>query len=76
LLDLSLPNEDWDTVGGFIFGTLEHVPEVGESVVHDGWRFNVEEIDGRRVRRVRITYVSAGPSSRDVEDPGPDAQAG
>jgi CBS domain containing-hemolysin-like protein len=49
---------------------------VGESVVHDGWRFNVEEIDGRRVRRVRITYVSAGPSSRDVEDPGPDAQAG
>ena len=61
LLDLGMPNEDWDTVGGFIFGTLEHVPEVGESVVHDGWRFNVDEVDGRRVRRVRISYVSSPP---------------
>ena len=43
-------DEDWDTVGGFIFGTLEHVPEIGESVLHDGWRFTVEELDGRRIR--------------------------
>ena len=67
LLDLTLPNEDWDTVGGFIFGTLEHVPEVGESIVHEGWRFEVDEIDGRRVRRVRIGYcvgeVTCSPTS-------------
>jgi putative hemolysin len=62
LLDITLPNEDWDTVGGFIFGTLEHVPDIGESVAHEGWRFTVDEIDGRRVRRVRVGYVS--PSSR------------
>jgi CBS domain containing-hemolysin-like protein len=68
LLDLSLPNEDWDTVGGFIFGTLEHVPEVGESVLYEGWSFDVDEIDGRRVRRVRISDASeaarAGPDTR------------
>jgi CBS domain containing-hemolysin-like protein len=57
LLDFTLPNEDWDTVGGFIFGTLEHVPEIGESVLHDWWRFTVEELDGRRIRTVRIRYV-------------------
>ena len=57
LLDFKLPNEDWDTVGGFIFGTLEHVPEIGESVLHDWWRFTVEELDGRRIRTVRIRYV-------------------
>ena len=57
LLDFKLPNEDWDTVGGFIFGTLEHVPELGESVLHDWWRFTVEELDGRRIRTVRVRYV-------------------
>jgi len=52
-----LPDEDWDTVGGFVFGTLEHVPVVGESIDHDGWRFTVEEIDGRRIRSLRLSPV-------------------
>jgi putative hemolysin len=69
LLDITLPDEDWDTVGGFIFGTLEHVPEVGESVAHESWRFTVDEVDGRRVRLVRISYVSA--SSRPESDEQP-----
>jgi CBS domain containing-hemolysin-like protein len=59
LLGLELPDEEWETVGGFVFGTLEHVPEVGESVVHDHWRFTVTEVDGRRVRSVRISDVVA-----------------
>ena len=32
LLDLGLPDDHWETVAGFLFGTLEHVPEAGESV--------------------------------------------
>lgn len=55
LLGLHIPDDDWDTVGGFVFGTLEHVPEVGESVVEDGWRFTVAELEGRRIRRLKIT---------------------
>lgn len=55
LLGLTIPDDDWDTVGGFLFGTLEHVPKVGESIVHDGWRFNAAEVEGRRVRRVKVT---------------------
>ncbi|MBI4883877.1 MAG: HlyC/CorC family transporter [Actinobacteria bacterium] len=55
LLGLSIPDEDWDTVGGFLFGTLEHVPELGESIVHDGWRFTAAEVEGRRIRRVKVT---------------------
>ena len=59
LLGLELPDEEWDTVGGFVFGTLEHVPEVGESVVHDHWRFTVIEVDGRRVRSLRISDLAS-----------------
>ncbi|MDQ2796771.1 MAG: CBS domain-containing protein, partial [Actinomycetota bacterium] len=58
LLDLHLPDEEWDTVGGFLFGTLEHIPVRGESIVHDGWRFTAAEVEGRRIRRVRISLHS------------------
>ncbi len=55
--DLDLPDEDWDTVAGFIFATLEHVPRVGEAVDFDGWKFTAEEVEGRRIRSVRVSPV-------------------
>lgn len=60
VLDLELPDDDWDSVGGFVFGTLGHVPEVGESVLHEGWRFTVAELDGRRILAVRIGLAPTG----------------
>ena len=68
VLDVELPDEEWDTVGGFLFGTLEHVPAPGESVEHGGWRFTAEKVDGRRVKVVRVAATSAdaaGPESPD-----------
>ena len=59
LLDVQLPNEDWDTIAGFVFGSLEHVPEPGEAVEFDGWRFITEEVEGRRIRRIRIVVGAA-----------------
>jgi putative hemolysin len=55
LLHTKIPDENFDTVGGFVFGTLEHVPDEGESIVYDGWRFVAAEVDGRRIRRVKVT---------------------
>ena len=55
LLDSDLPDDDWDTVGGLIFNTLGHVPNVGETVDVDGYRFRVERLQGRRITRVRVT---------------------
>lgn len=68
LLSSEIPDDDWDTVGGFLFGTLEHVPEEGESVVRDGWRFTAAEMEGRRVRRVKVTLEpDPGPAFDDGE---------
>jgi len=55
LLDSDLPDDDWDTVGGLIFNTLGHVPNVGETVDVDGYQFRVERLQGRRITRVRVT---------------------
>ncbi len=63
LLDLGLPDDDWETVAGFLFGTLEHVPEMGESVSKDGWRFTATEVKGRRIRRVRVSLEPDGGAS-------------
>lgn len=69
LLELELPDEDWDTVAGFVFGTLGHVPVPGESVELDGWRFAAETVEGRRIRQVRVSLV---PSWDEADASGPD----
>ncbi len=52
--DVDLPDTEFDTVGGFLFGVLEHVPVVGETLEIDGWRFVVEALEGRRITEVRL----------------------
>jgi putative hemolysin len=55
LLDVRLPDDDWDTLGGLVFNTLEHVPEPGEFIVSDGWKFTVTEMEGRRIKLVQVS---------------------
>ncbi len=49
-----LPSEEADTVGGFVFGLLGHMPTVGESVEFEGNQFTVENTDGNRIVSVRV----------------------
>ena len=48
----------WETVGGMVFSLLGDVPEVGESVESHGLRYIVEEVDDRRVARVRVESLA------------------
>jgi CBS domain containing-hemolysin-like protein len=57
LLDVALPDDDWDTVGGFVFGKLGHIPHEGESVEYEGHRFIAERVVGRRIAQVRVAVV-------------------
>ncbi len=54
-LQLTLSDPFYTTVGGLVMGRLDRVPEVGDEVVLEGGlRLRVEEMDGRRVARVRL----------------------
>lgn len=57
---LSLPDDDYDTIGGYIFGALGRVPVAGDQINElgeDGSRMLVvEETEDRRVLRVRLTH--------------------
>lgn len=68
LLGIDLPYADVDTLGGFIFAELGHVPETGETVTYAGWRFTVLSVESRRIRQVR-----AEPSPSLVSEDEPTA---
>ena len=51
---MNLDENEYDTLGGFIFGTLERVPTLGELVAVDGWNLIVEGLEGRRITTVRM----------------------
>jgi len=61
LLDIDLTEEDGDTVGGLIYSHLGHVPEQGEILELDGWRFTVLSVDGRRINQVRVERIPSLP---------------
>jgi Mg2+/Co2+ transporter CorC len=57
LLEVELPDEEWDTVAGLVMDLLGHIPKGGEEVQLQGLRFRAEEVVGRRLATVVITRV-------------------
>ena len=52
-LGLSLPaDRDFSTVAGFALSVLKHIPETGERFAHDGWSFEVVDMDGRKIDKL------------------------
>ena len=52
--DGRLPDEDYTSVGGFLFGELGRPARPGDVVSHNGFRFTVREVDGARIRVVDV----------------------
>ena len=53
--DLLLPRDaGFETLAGFVLSRLQKIPEVGDSCFYGGKKFTVEEMDGRRIARVRL----------------------
>jgi putative hemolysin len=50
-----------ETLAGFLLTQLGHIPQPGESVVHDGRRYVVVEMANRRIARVRVETLTPEP---------------
>lgn len=72
-VDLTLDerSEDVDTLGGLVFLLVDHVPDIGEVVVHEsGYRFEILDADPRRIRKIRIhlpAKTRAAPMKKETE---------
>lgn len=53
-LGLELESEDYDSIGGLVIGLLDHLPDAGEEVTHDGIHLVVETVDKNRIDRIRM----------------------
>ena len=52
-LGIDIPeNRDYETVAGYVLSQLHHLPATGECVDAQGWRFEVVDLDGRRIDKV------------------------
>jgi len=67
LLGASLPEGDWDTVGGLLFNELGRVPVEGESVEIDGLRLVAEKVQGHRIGRIRIAVRPVAQAAGEPE---------
>jgi putative hemolysin len=54
LMDIGLPTDDSDTLGGFIYTELGKVPVIGDRVAFEDINFTVESVAGRRIKKVRV----------------------
>ena len=54
----SLPRDGGvETLAGFVLARLGHIPQPGESVVFEGRRLTVVEMDARRIAKIRVEMV-------------------
>jgi putative hemolysin len=63
-----LPDEDYHTVAGFVFGELGRTAEPGDEVTHDGLLFRVDSVEGQRIDRLTVTFREWERPEREDDD--------
>ena len=59
-LDLDLPaDRDFATTAGFVLAVMRRLPTVGEHFEEQGWRFEIVDMDGRKIDKLLISSIAA-----------------
>ena len=57
--DLNLPeDEDYETVGGFVFSCLGYIPKANESFDYENLKFTIASAEARKIKRIKIQKIS------------------
>jgi putative hemolysin len=54
-----LPERNYHTAAGFALNQLGHLPAIGEGFDHQGWRFEVVDLDGGRIDKILVRRIGA-----------------
>ena len=56
--DLNLPeDEDYETIGGFVFSRLGYIPKADESFDYENLKFTIASAEARKIKRIKIQKV-------------------
>jgi CBS domain containing-hemolysin-like protein len=64
--ELELPeDEDYDTVGGFVFAHLGYIPKTGKTFEYENIKFKIISAEARKINRIRITMPPSANGSQE-----------
>jgi putative hemolysin len=70
-LGVNMPNDrDYSTVAGFALSVLKHLPDTGEKFRHDGWSFEIVDMDGRKIDKLIASRPRKKPAETHAEAVG------
>jgi len=59
IMNTELPQDDADTLGGLIYSQIGRIPKGGEVIRKDNLQLTVEQVTGRRIRKVKVQRISS-----------------
>ena len=68
LLDVALPVEDYDTLGGLTLNVLGHLPIVGESFSYENITFTIKEMTGHRILKIHLAIKDKDEARPHLEE--------
>ena len=74
----SVPEEElgrYNTLSGMMMLLLMRLPKTGDVVIWEGWKFEVADMDGRRIDKVLAQRVNDGPATESNDKPADKAPA-
>jgi putative hemolysin len=60
---VAMPDADYHTLAGFVFGQLGRAPEAGDEVTWNGLKFDVIEVEGTRIEKLEVEFLPEEPES-------------
>jgi putative hemolysin len=67
-LSIDLPDDrDYATAAGHVLHILRHLPEEGEAFTDQGWHFEVVDMDGRKIDKLRVRLAEKATKADAVE---------
>jgi putative hemolysin len=64
---VAMPDEDYHTLAGFVFGQLGRAPEAGDEVDWNGLRFGVIDVEGTRIEKLWVEFLPEEPEPAKAE---------
>ena len=74
ILDVELPDEEWDTVGGLMLGLMGSIPDEGQEVTFRHLTFTAEKVNGRRISKILIERQEEDEGSEGADAEGVNAE--
>jgi putative hemolysin len=67
--EIGMPDDDYHTLAGFVFGLLGRAPEAGDECAWNGLRFNVIDVEGTRIEKLEVEFLPPEDREAKVESP-------